>query len=113
MDEKPARAWLWYIVGMVALIGVALIMLGSGTARAQEMLCADADIFIRQIAELKKQRLVWEGTIPPPNNQPPAQVLIVQSDKGEWSHFLISEGRACLMFVGTDANPPIVTDKGA
>lgn len=65
MDEKPAKAWVWYFIGMVVVIGVALIMLGTGTAHAQEQpICAPAEVMLRQFSEIHKERPIWEGVVP-------------------------------------------------
>jgi hypothetical protein len=112
MDDEPSSAWLWYLIGIGVLIIVALFMLGSGAAHAQQLLCVPGDALIRQTMEVKKQVPVWEGTIPV-EGQPPAEAVLTQSEKGGWSLFLIQNGTACLLFAGTDANPPINPGKGA
>jgi hypothetical protein len=81
-------------------------------AHAQQLLCVPGDALIRQTMEVKKEHPVWEGTIPV-DGQPPAEAVLTQSEKGGWSFFLIQNGTACLLFAGTDANPPINPGKGA
>jgi hypothetical protein len=112
MDDEPSSAWLIYLIGIWVLAGVAFIVLGTGMARAQELLCVPGDALIRQTMEVKKEHPVWDGTIPV-EGQPPAEAVLTQSEKGGWSFFLIQNGNACLLFAGTDANPPINPGKGA
>lgn len=110
MDEKPARAWLWYFLGMWALIGIALIMLGTGTAHTQERpLCAPAEIMLRQFSEIHQERPIWEGVVP--KDTGPVEIILMQGDKNTWSLFTIQGGIACLIAAGTDANPSL-SDKG-
>ncbi len=112
-DEKPGIAWTIYLVAIVGLIAVALMALFalSPPAHAQGLLCAQGDVMIRQTIEVKKQLPVWEGVIPI-DGRPPSEVVLTQSEKGEWSLFILGDGKACLLFVGDSANPPIQTGKG-
>ena len=112
MDDEPSSAWLIYLIGIWLLAGVAFIVLGMGYAHAQQLLCVPGDALIRQTMEVKKQVPVWEGQIPA-EGQPPAEVVITQSEKGGWTFFIIQNGQACLLFAGTEANPPINPGKGA
>lgn len=115
MDDFPKetpRFWAAVSVFVAALTLVVIMLVYTSTqAHAQQMLCAPADVFIKQMVEVKKQRPVWEGTVPLPENQV-AEALIMQSEK-EWSFFVIHQGQACLMAAGIDANPPIETGDGA
>jgi hypothetical protein len=108
MDDLPPsttpRFWIAFTILCVAFV-VAFFMAATTQANAQQMLCAPADAFIKQMVEVKKQMPVWEGVIPV-EGQPPAEALIMQSET-EWSLFFIQEGRACLVAAGTDANPPL------
>lgn len=111
MDDLPERETprVWIAAGIfLAAITLAFVMLvyNSIHAHAQQMLCVPGDALIRQTIEVKKQRPIWEGTIEAPG-QPPAQIVITQSEKGAWSQFIIQNGTACLLFVGGDANPPV------
>lgn len=111
MDDLPERetprVWIAAGIFLAAILLAAGMMLYTGTrAHAQQMLCVPGDTLIRQTIEVKKQRPVWEGTIEAPG-QPPAQIVITQSEKGAWSQFIIQNGTACLLFVGGDANPPL------
>lgn len=106
MDEKPARAWLWYFIGMWALIASALIMLGTGTAHTQERtLCAPAEIMLRQFSEIHKERPVWGGIIPLETG--PVEAILLQSEKNTWTFLTIQDGRACVLTFGQDANPSL------
>jgi hypothetical protein len=109
MDDKPATAWLWYLIGIWALIGVALIMLGTGMARAQErQLCGPAEILLRQFSEVHKERPVWEGTVH--SETGPVEVILLQGDKNTWTLFAIQGATACILASGKDATP--IADKG-
>lgn len=111
-EKEPARVWIVAGVFLAAITLVFVMLVYTSTqAHAQQMLCAPADVFIKQMVEVKKQRPVWEGTVPLPENHV-AEALIMQSEK-EWSFFVIHQGQACLMAAGIDANPPIETDDGA
>lgn len=111
-DKEPSRVWIVFGI-LLAAITLTFVMLvfTSVKAHAQEIPCAPAEAFLRQTIEFQKQRPVWEGTAPLPD-MPPGEVVILQSEKGTWSLFLINQGRACLLAVGIDANPPITFDKG-
>jgi hypothetical protein len=109
MDDKPATAWLWYLIGIWALIGVALIMLGTGMARAQQQqLCGPAEILLRQFSEIHKERPVWEGTVH--SETGPVEVILLQGDKNTWTLFAIQGDTACILASGKDATP--IADKG-
>lgn len=104
MDEKPARAWLWYFLGMWALIGIALIMLGTGTAHTQERpLCAPADILFKQYKAVVKEKIIWEGTMPV--EQGVLEFVLFQNEKGNWTLFVVQEGIACLRAKGEAGTP--------
>lgn len=105
--QEPPRFWIAFgLMCAALLLAFVMMVFTSIRAEAQEMLCVPGDVLIRQTIEVKKQTPVWEGTIEAPG-QPPAQIVITQSEKGGWSQFIIQNGTACLLFVGTDANPPI------
>lgn len=112
-DEKPGIAWTVYLVAIVGLIAISLMALLylSPKAHAQGLLCAQGDVMIRQTIEVKKQLPVWEGIIPV-EGKAPAEVVLTQSEDGNWSMFILGDGKACLLFVGDSANPPIPTGKG-
>lgn len=104
MDDKPATAWLWYLIGIWALIGVALIMLGTGMARAQEQpLCAPADILFKQFSEVVKEKIVWEGTMK--LEQGVLEFVLFQNEKGNWTLFVVQDGIACLRAKGEAGTP--------
>ena len=110
-DEKPARAWLWYFIAMVALIGVALVMLGTGTAKAQapQNLCAPLSQIVPAWRDTHKEQIVWEGVSPTPNG--PVELILFQSEKGTWTLFIVQGGLACMRAAG-NAGSPIQTGKG-
>lgn len=116
MDNlKPSLTPRFIIAFGILCITFALffvmVVVTSTSVHAQQLLCVPGDALIRQTIEVKKQRPVWEGQIPV-EGQAPAELVLTQSAKGEWSLFIISDGTACLLFVGGDANPPIETGKG-
>lgn len=111
MDAKALLTWA-IVYAVAAVIAVAACFYLVPRAYAQQLLCVPGDALIRQTMEVKKQVPVWEGTIPV-EGQPSASVVLTQSEKGGWTFFLIQNGTACLMFAGTDANPPINPGKGA
>jgi hypothetical protein len=113
MDKEPPRFWIAFsILCITFALCFVMLVFNSVRADAQELLCVPGDALIRQTMEVKKQVPVWEGTIPV-EGQPPAEAVLTQSEKGGWSIFLIQNGTACLLFAGTDANPPINPGKGA
>lgn len=104
MDDKPASAWFWYFIGIWVLIGVALIMLGTGTARAQQPpLCAPLSQLVPAWEKIHNERIVWEGVSPTP--QGPIELVLFQSEEGTWSLFMVQGGIACLRAAGGDATP--------
>lgn len=108
MDDKPATAWLWYLIGIWALIGVALIMLGTGMARAQEQ-CPPLEAMIEELGQKYQERIVWQGVAPSPRG--PVEIMLFQSPKGTWSILQVVGITACPIAGGTDATP-IETGKG-
>lgn len=104
MDEKPAKAWVWYIVGLVALFGAALIMLGTGTAHSQPA-CEPLAKVIDDLGSKFQEQIVWEGIAVSPRGGPPVQALLFQSPKGTWTMIAVQGITACLMAAGTDATP--------
>lgn len=111
MDEKPPRAWLWYFIGMWVLMCIALIMLGTGAAHAQEPTkCAPLSTMIEDLGTKFGERIIWEGTMPTPSGAPVAAMLF-QSPRGSWTMAAVQGTNACLMAVGMDGTP-IETGKG-
>lgn len=107
MDEKPAKAWVWYFIGMWVLISVALIMLGTGTARAQQP-CPPLEAMIEELGQKYQERIVWQGVAPSPRG--PVEVMLFQSPKGTWTILQVVGITACPIAGGTDATP--LNDRG-
>lgn len=115
-DDLPPSATPRFLIAFSILcitfaLAFGMAVFHSTQAHAQQLLCVPGDALIRQTMEVKKEHPVWEGTIPV-EGQPPAEAVLTQSEKGGWSFFLIQNGTACLLFAGTDANPPINPGKG-
>lgn len=106
MDENPSRAWLWYFIGLLALIGVALIMLGSGTANAQPK-CMDLSTLVDELGEKYGEVIVWAGNMRTPPGAPEVKVMKFQSPKGTWTLVAVQGIQACFMSVGDGATPSI------
>ena len=106
MNDRPSISWFWYMIGIWALMGVALVMLGTGMARAQqnaEPICAPMSQLAPAWEEHHKERIIWEGVVPTP--QGPVEMVLFQSDKGAWSMFVVQGGVGCLRAAGTDGTP--------
>jgi hypothetical protein len=104
MDDKPATAWLWYLIGIWALTGVALVMLGTGMARAQEQ-CPPLERLVTDLGEKYGEQIIWEGTVP--TQQGGAfEAMLFQSEKS-WTFVIVQGISACVVAAGTDSNPPL------
>lgn len=109
MDEKPARAWLWHFIGMWVLIGVALLMLGTGTAHSQPLQCVRMEQLMRGMTEVLHERLIWQGVKNTP--QGPIETFLFQSETGTWTIVDVvgrdATGKpvGCFVAVGTNGVP--------
>ena len=108
MDENPPKAWLWYFVGLGFLIGVALVMLGTGTAKAQQQ-CPPLESMIEELGNKYQEQIVWQGVTP--TQRGPIEVMLFQSPKGTWTILQVVGITACILRAGVDATP-IQTGKG-
>lgn len=117
MDDFPRetpRFWIAFGILCVAAAFCA-IMAATTQAHAQEVdlpICGPGDAIIRQIKEVKKQRTAWEGVITLPG-APPAEAILTQDRKGNWSLFVVGPQGTCLIWIGEGGTAPIETGDGA
>jgi hypothetical protein len=107
MDDLPPKTErVWYVIYLIAVLGI--VMFGAlcfeAMAQEQQPICAP----IGQLAPLWEQhhheRIAWEGVVPQPGGQP-REVILFQSDKGAWSLFVVQDGIACMVAAGVDGTP--------
>jgi hypothetical protein len=111
MDDEPSSAWLWYLIGIWLLAGVAFIVLGTGMARAQQAPpCARMETIVKGMLEQFHESLIWMGIKTTATG--PTETFLFQSQDGKtWTQVDVvgkdENGKpiGCFVGVGTNGTP--------
>lgn len=85
---------------LAAVMSTSLVVKAHAQDRA---ICAPADVLFRQFAEVVKEKIIWEGTMPV--EQGVLQFVLFQSEKGTWTLFVVQNGVACMRARGEAGTP--------
>src|SRR5688572_18956190 len=112
MDDEPSSAWLIYLIGIWLLAGVALIVVGTGMARAQQrpLQCVRMEQLMRGMTEVLHERKIWQGIKATATG--PIETFLFQSEDGKtWTQVDVvgkdENGKpiGCFVGVGTNGTP--------
>lgn len=106
---RPFLVTLGILLSAFALAAVMLIYTSIRAEAQQAPLCVPASVLLPQWAEIHKERPVWGGVVP--SDAGPIEMILLQSDKENWTLITIRGGIACVIAAGSDATP-IETGKG-
>ncbi len=107
MDDFPSeKPRFWIALGLLLVtfaLAVVMSVFLTVKSHAQGLICAPADVLFRQFADVVKEKIIWEGTMPV--EQGVLQFVLFQSEKGTWTLFVVQNGVACMRARGEAGTP--------